>query len=257
MIKNALSVDLESFIHRELDPQKRTQKDAGFTKKATQYLLKILAKHQTKITFFVTGEVFEWYPDLIKDIKIAGHEIGYHSHRHIIIKDKKTLENEFRLSKEFLKKYKPIGFRAPKMFLPEDCLATLSSYGFKYDSSTYATAPYVIKGTKIEEFPVSISYHFGFMNKSNSPTNFSKKLLLRAVPYGSGFTLALLQKRTQRFISRANKKGQSANIFVHPWQFFDYDYRAGFTRNLYKRKINKTFEYLLSKNTFVPLKELL
>src|SRR4030043_1091945 len=113
MIKNVLSIDLESFIHRQFNIDERINKDNGYTVKATNYILKILKKYNTSATFFVVGEIYDWYPNLIEQIKLDGHEIAYHTHRHIILNNKEILLKELSLSGSFLKKFKPKGFRAP------------------------------------------------------------------------------------------------------------------------------------------------
>src|SRR5581483_3245690 len=134
-MNNVLSIDLESFIHREFDPKKRWQKDDNYTKRGTEYILERLEKYNTKATFFVLGEIYEWYPELIKQIKSQGHEIGYHGHSHILLKDVKSLKTELEKSKEFIRKYKPKGFRAPRMYLKKEYFPILKQYGFTYDSS--------------------------------------------------------------------------------------------------------------------------
>lgn len=57
--------------------------DDGPTPKVTNYILKILKKHNIKATFFCVGNKIEKYPDIIKKIKKDGHVIGNHSYSHI------------------------------------------------------------------------------------------------------------------------------------------------------------------------------
>lgn len=45
-------------------------------------ILKILEENNTKITFFMVGDWIEKYPDAVKKIFNAGHEIGSHSDTH-------------------------------------------------------------------------------------------------------------------------------------------------------------------------------
>jgi peptidoglycan/xylan/chitin deacetylase (PgdA/CDA1 family) len=49
----------------------------------TEPLLKILADHNLKATFFVVGMMAEKYPWLVKAEADAGHEIGNHTYNHI------------------------------------------------------------------------------------------------------------------------------------------------------------------------------
>lgn len=45
-------------------------------------ILKILADNQVKITFFMVGDWIDKYPEYVKKINEAGHEIGSHSNTH-------------------------------------------------------------------------------------------------------------------------------------------------------------------------------
>ena len=45
-------------------------------------ILNILAKHNIHITFFVVGDFADKYPEAVKKISDAGHEIGNHSDTH-------------------------------------------------------------------------------------------------------------------------------------------------------------------------------
>lgn len=52
--------------------------DDGLNPPHTNQLLDILKKHSVKATFFVIGERAQKYPDMIKHMYTAGHEIGNH-----------------------------------------------------------------------------------------------------------------------------------------------------------------------------------
>ncbi len=65
--------------------------DAAWGNEDTQKILEILKKHDIKVTFFMTGGWVESYPDDVKSIFEAGHDLGNHSENH---KDMPTLSNE-------------------------------------------------------------------------------------------------------------------------------------------------------------------
>lgn len=256
MVKNVLSVDLESFIHREFNLSKR-KTDNGFTIKATNYLLDLLDSYKTKTTFFVVGEIYEWYPQLIDRIQKKGHELAFHSHRHIEINTREILLEELNLSKEFLNTYKPVGFRAPRIYFKKEFLPILREYGFQYDSSTYGifqNATY----SGIKEIPVSI---LPYGKNAKNHDFFSQKLLetlfRKGIPYGSGLFMSLLQNKIDYFIRQTNSQGLPAILFIHPWQLFDYEQSFSPRFLLYRRKIDRTLRYLLSRHTFASMKELL
>ena len=56
--------------------------DAAWGNEDTQKILDILAKHNVKVTFFMTGGWVESYPEDVKAILAAGHDLGNHSENH-------------------------------------------------------------------------------------------------------------------------------------------------------------------------------
>ena len=56
--------------------------DGAWGNDDTQNILDILEKHNVKATFFLTGGWVESYPDDVKAILEAGHDIGNHSETH-------------------------------------------------------------------------------------------------------------------------------------------------------------------------------
>ena len=56
--------------------------DAAWGNEDTVKILDILAKHNVKVTFFMTGGWIEKYPDDVKAIAAAGHDLANHSENH-------------------------------------------------------------------------------------------------------------------------------------------------------------------------------
>ncbi|MGN1248550.1 MAG: polysaccharide deacetylase family protein [Candidatus Spyradocola sp.] len=56
--------------------------DAAWGEEKTDEILKILEDHNVKTTFFLVGYWVDKYPDRVKQIFDAGHEIGNHSNTH-------------------------------------------------------------------------------------------------------------------------------------------------------------------------------
>ena len=56
--------------------------DAAWGNEDTGRILDILKKHDVKVTFFMTGGWVESYPDDVKAILAAGHDLGNHSENH-------------------------------------------------------------------------------------------------------------------------------------------------------------------------------
>lgn len=56
--------------------------DAAWGNDDTQNILSILAKYNVKVTFFMTGEWVNKYPNDVMAIAAAGHDLGNHSENH-------------------------------------------------------------------------------------------------------------------------------------------------------------------------------
>jgi polysaccharide deacetylase family sporulation protein PdaB len=57
--------------------------DDGPNAKYTPQILKILEQNNIRATFFLIGQHAQKYPELVKQIKLAGHEIGNHTYSHV------------------------------------------------------------------------------------------------------------------------------------------------------------------------------
>ena len=73
--------------------------DAAWGNEDTQQILDILAKHDVKVTFFMTGGWVENYPDDVKAIYAAGHDLGNHSENHKNMSQLSTAQQEDELMK--------------------------------------------------------------------------------------------------------------------------------------------------------------
>jgi len=56
--------------------------DAAWGNEDTQIILDILEEHDVKVTFFMTGGWVKSYPEDVKAILAAGHDLGNHSENH-------------------------------------------------------------------------------------------------------------------------------------------------------------------------------
>ena len=226
-MKNILSIDLESWIHfyedalkiKKLSSLERKKGDNHYIEVVLKKILDLLDAYNQKATFFIVSEIDEWYPESIQEIKKRGHEIGYHTHTHSLLRNADILERELLLSKKFIRKFKPKGFRAPQIYLTKDATAHLENHGFTYSSSTYDDYALVQYG-ELTEIPVSaISYRKKILEKS-LPKQLTFKMLFNKLPFGSGLFIALFGTNISKQINKLNKKGIPAIIFIHPWQMY-------------------------------------
>lgn len=59
--------------------------DDGPNPKYTPQVLKILQQNEIRATFFLIGQRAQKYPELVKQINLAGHEIGNHTYSHVML----------------------------------------------------------------------------------------------------------------------------------------------------------------------------
>lgn len=59
--------------------------DDGPNPKYTPQVLKILEQNKVRATFFLIGKHAQRYPELVKQIHLAGHEIGNHTYSHVML----------------------------------------------------------------------------------------------------------------------------------------------------------------------------
>lgn len=64
------------------EPRVSLSFDAAWTNEDTKEILEILDEYQVKATFFMTGEWVSRYPEDVKAIAKAGHDLGNHSENH-------------------------------------------------------------------------------------------------------------------------------------------------------------------------------
>ncbi len=103
-------------------------------------ILGLLARHGVRATFFVPGYSAHRYPDVVRSIAEAGHEIAHHSyfHENTIGIDPKTEADMLDLGLRALRDVagvRPAGYRAPMWELTYNTTRLLADRGFLYDSS--------------------------------------------------------------------------------------------------------------------------
>jgi peptidoglycan/xylan/chitin deacetylase (PgdA/CDA1 family) len=130
-------------------------------------ILALLARHGIRATFFVPGYSAQRYPDAVRAIAEAGHEIAHHSyfHENTAGMDAKTEGDMLDLGLRALKDVagvRPQGYRAPMWEMNYHTPALLAERGFTWDSSLMdSDHPYVLavdggpSAATLVEVPVS------------------------------------------------------------------------------------------------------
>ena len=104
-------------------------------------ILRLLAREGIPATFFVTGHTAETYPDAVRAIVAAGHEIGHHGYLHENPVGLASKEDERRVLERGLEALdttvgvRPVGYRSPAWDNSPHTIELLLDYGFRYESS--------------------------------------------------------------------------------------------------------------------------
>lgn len=114
-------------------------------------ILRVLDRQQVRATFFVPGYTAEHWPDTVRSVRDAGHEIGHHGYLHEgahSAPDEVTEERRLLRGLEALGTVlgiRPVGYRAPMWELSDRLPALLARHGFLYDSGLMdADHPYLL-----------------------------------------------------------------------------------------------------------------
>jgi peptidoglycan-N-acetylglucosamine deacetylase len=103
-------------------------------------ILDLLKRHDVRATFFIPGYSAHRYPDVVRAVAEAGHEIAHHSyfHENTIGMDAKTEGDMLDLGLRALRDVagvRPEGYRAPMWEMNYHTPALLAERGFAWDSS--------------------------------------------------------------------------------------------------------------------------
>lgn len=101
-------------------------------------LLELLDQEDVRVTCFTTGETAERFPDAVRALVAAGHELGCHGHTHRSFGAMTTEEakDELARSSAVLRAFADVrAFRAPNLNFPNAFLPLLVDAGYQVDSS--------------------------------------------------------------------------------------------------------------------------
>jgi polysaccharide deacetylase family protein (PEP-CTERM system associated) len=227
---NAFSVDVEDWYQvADFDaviPFSEWDRYESRVARNTDVVLRLLDEAGARGTFFVLTWNAERYPDIVRRIAAAGHEVATHGYAHRIVYEQTP--EEFRADVERAKKTLEditgeavLGYRAPSFSFTTRSLwapDVLLDLGFRYDSSVFPVRdslygmpdaerfPYVIRerdGRRLVEFPITTTEFLG-----------------RNLPLGGGGYLRVFPYQYMRWgMRRVNRQeGQAAVVYIHPWE---------------------------------------
>ena len=225
---NAFTVDVEDYYHVSAFENDISRADWGRFEsrvtRGTQRVLDLLARHQTRATFYVLGWIADRFPALVREIDAAGHEIGSHSYWHRLVYDlspdefREDLASSLKAIEDAIGK-KVIHYRAPSFSVTKRslwALDILAELGIRCDSSVFPIVHdrYGIPDAKphihqiatsagpLWEFPPSVARVAGV----NLPVS------------GGGYFRLYPLSWTARWLKQINRRGRPFMFYIHPWE---------------------------------------
>jgi len=225
-ITNALTIDVEDYFQvSAMAPYiRRNEWDTCECRVEANVdrILALLAKHDTRATFFTLGWVAERYPQLVRRIVAGGHELASHGHGHERASDlsREAFTQDIVRAKGLLEDVGGVavqGYRAPSFSIGHgnlwafDCLLET---GHRYSSSIYPIqhdhygmpdAPRFAHAVRdgLLEVPVTTVR----LGQRNLPSS------------GGGWFRLFPYALTRWMIQRVNQQDRAAAIFYfHPWE---------------------------------------
>jgi polysaccharide deacetylase family protein (PEP-CTERM system associated) len=227
-LKHCLSFDVEEHFQVSAfeSPMRRQHWDMyeSRVERNTSKILDILVRHETKATFFILGWVGERFPQLVKQIASAGHEIASHGYQHEMItaQTPASFRDDVRKAKSILEQIisGPVcGYRAPSFSITEEttwAISILAEEGYLYDSSIFpifhdrygipSASPYVhqlrTESGNLWEVPPSVARVMGL-----------------SVPVAGGGYFRLYPYFLLRMLLRRIAAGDVPLVmYLHPWE---------------------------------------
>lgn len=251
-VKNFFTIDVECWFHaHNLNIPKSTW-DSQPTKivENVRRILDLLKARNAKATFFTLGYVADRFPEVVRMIDEAGHEVGTHGYMHDKITDMTPYEFEKDLDRSLNALSKRtsrriIGHRASNFSVVQDtlwALDILAQYGIEYDSSIF---PVERERYGIPDYPNRMP-HTVHLSGGRSITEVPMSTLNlgpKALPISGGGYLRLYPYTvTDLFIRRRNSQGLPAMVYFHPWEIDSTQARI-------KTGLIKSFQHYVNLDT--------
>lgn len=188
----------------------------------TQAILQLLGSFQVKATFFILGVIAEKYPDLVKRIDSAGHEIASYGYRYRRVFNHTTysFREDVHKSLEVLRRIigRPVTmYRAPEFSITRQsfwAVDILQHSGVSCDSSIF---PFQEAGRQV---PASLRVRHQLREGLVEFPPSAVRFLGMSIPFAGGFFLrALPYFMIKTAVGNMNRKNIPVNTFFNIWEF--------------------------------------
>ncbi len=226
--RHAFTVDVEEWfqvtVFEGIVPRDTWDAQPSRVGRSVDTLLELLDRHRTEATFFTLGWVADRHPDVVRRIAESGHEIASHGwwHRRIPTQTPEEVRKDLRDSRAILEDVtgtRVRGYRAPSFSLvpgKEWVFDLLLEEGYRYDSSLFPIRRPGYGYPTAQRFPHTIEREAGVLKEF--PVATARWGGLRLPAAGGGYLRSLPVGLTCRALRQAAGAGETAVIYVHPWE---------------------------------------
>jgi polysaccharide deacetylase family protein (PEP-CTERM system associated) len=227
---HALSFDIEDWFHMvdvtAVEDPEKWESMSSLVEKRTHEILELCAEFDVRATFFILGWIANRYPNLVRAIADAGHELASHSywHRRVYLLTPDEFEEDLRLSMDVIEQasgQKVKGFRAPSFSITagsEWAIDVLHKCGIEYDASLFPAS----RGHGGYDCPVEAHIFDKSPSGKGMPTLPMSTMRIggQSVCYSGGGYLRLFPVwLIERGIKQLAKTGVPTVVYLHPRDF--------------------------------------
>jgi len=225
---NAMSCDIEDYFQVSAFEGHVSRGDwdrlPGRLERNMERVLALMERHAVKTTFFTLGWVAERFPNMVRAIVEAGHEVASHGYSHTRIhhQSRSEFREDVTRSKKLLEDQSGkavLGYRAPSYSIGKDTLwATdeLEKAGYLYSSSIYPIHHDLYGMPDAPRFPFR---HRGGGGILEIPISTARILRINWPSGGGGYFRLLPYALFRRGLRRINELESKPCVFYfHPWE---------------------------------------
>ena len=227
VLTNALTIDVEDYFQvSALAPyieRSRWDECECRVERNVERILAMLDECGARATFFTLGWIAERYPDIVRAIANAGHEIASHGYGHERVSDLQpdTFFDDIDRAKKILEDLSgaPVkGYRAPSFSIGAHnrdwAFECLHRAGYSYSSSVYPV--------KHDHYGVPDAPRFAYAAHAaliEIPPTTVRAFERNWPASGGGYFRLMPYALSRRLIQRVNREdGQAAVFYFHPWE---------------------------------------
>jgi polysaccharide deacetylase family protein (PEP-CTERM system associated) len=219
---NALTIDVEDYFQVSAFAPYIPRHEWNTRECHIERILEMLWARDIQATFFTLGWIAERYPQMVRSIAAAGHELASHGYGHerVTQQSPQAFFSDIQLAKiliEDLSGCPVLGYRAPSFSIDASnpwAFDVLLKAGYRYSSSVYPIAH--------DHYGMPDAPRFAFEARSGLleiPITTLRLLGHNFPSSGGGYFRLLPYALSHWMLGRVNaQEGESCIFYFHPWE---------------------------------------